>query len=1563
MSVLRRFPGAPSRPRYSAFACRQLRFEPLEGRRLLATLFRINAGGPELAGSPAWQADTLAAPSSYSNAAAGGNTGVTAVTAAINLSDPSLPVGTPQALFQTERFDKSGAPNLLWDFPVAPGQYEVRLYFAETWSGAFNNGVRVFDVKIEGATVLDDYDIFADVGANKGVMKSFVVTSDGNLDVDFFRVTQNPAVKGIEILSVSQTAGVLSASTAALDFGSVVAGQSVTLPLTLTNTAPAGAASVAIDPAAAALTPSGLPFTIDWGQPTPVVLAPGQSRQIAVTYAPTTAAIHAATLAIPSSVASSPLQITLSGTAAGQTQISFAKSTLNGAAGLSRPTSLQFGPDGRLYVAQQDGLIRAYTIARSSANHYDVVSVENIALVQQIPNHNDDGALNPAVNTRLVTGLLVAGTAASPVLYVNSSDPRIGGGASGTDLNLDTNSGIISRLTKNGPSWTKLDLVRGLPRSEENHHANGLQLDAATNTLYIAVGGNTNMGAPSNNFSLLPEFALSAAILSVDLNAIGETTYDLPTLDDETRAGAADLNDPFGGNDGRNQARLVPGGPVQVFSPGFRNPYDLLIHSSGQFFTVDNGPNAGWGDIPIGEGPGGTATNGAHEPGVTYGDSLHRITGPGYYGGHPNPTRANVSNTFNSTNPQSPVSVGNPIEGDYRVPGPENGALAVFPESTNGIAEYGSNQFGGAMQGDLLIASFDNTIKRVRVNAAGQVVLNETLFSNVGFRPLDVTSPAAGAFKGTIWVVDVAQNSVTVFEPSSGVGGNPNDIDGDGYSNADEIANGSDPNSPAAVPPDFDVDFVSNLNDPDDDNDALPDVSDRFAVDAVNGAATPIGTLYDWENEGASLGGLLGMGFTGLMTNGAADYASLFNPAGVTAGGAAGVFTIDSALPGTAQGPANSQQQAFQFGVNVGGAAAPFVARTSLFGPFSGVTPQAGQEMGFYIGRGDQDNFIQLIISGDDGGSIKLAREVAGAFAVVASQSLAVPASFVELRLTIDPAARTLQASYAVAGGAAVNLGGAVDVPADWIAGAMAIGLIATDPTATGALPVTWDYLGVEQAPPAVVGDPSAFVLIEGLGGTILTGSTFNANSFRVANQSTGNVRIQSIRIDARTALVPDLVFDPIGEGGGARFKPFTPDSGAALTGQSGHAYLSPHDTGFDILEIQFNNFDPGEEFTFSIDTDPTSIKGSVDPGPSGAGHISGLELNGATVTVVYSDGSTQQGQTFRTPASGRASQNTFRAAPLATPAIAARNVAAPAVVAQANQTIRITGPAGATARLLQVEASLHLAGVPGGGYDVGPFEANKATKVVKDKTVTIGASGFVDVAVVLTKGEAEGGYNIFTAAIQDAQGRTSDNAPQVLLRYNPVASLLAAGPGDFNGDALVDGADFLAWQRALSSPAAPGSELADATGEGEVDAQDLAIWQENFGALAAAVESATFLAEAPLALAATATSDPAWGSNPPAAARLITSDLSAQWNAQQASSSPMRRRSERALTSNQEHAPTSAARRQAADLYFDQLATNHRAAGELRSFDRQEPVTPRGVPPKEPQPATLVSEDGIQPL
>ncbi|MGV3560925.1 hypothetical protein, partial [Larkinella arboricola] len=108
-------------------------------------------------------------------------------------------------------------------------------------------------------------------------------------------------------------------------------------------------------------------------------------------------------------------------------------------AGLKNPTSLQFGPDGKLYVAQQNGLIKVLTIVKNAPNDYTIASQETIGLINTIPNHNDDGSLAPLVTTRQVTGLLVTGTATNPILYVSSSDSRMGGPEG--DLNLDTNSG------------------------------------------------------------------------------------------------------------------------------------------------------------------------------------------------------------------------------------------------------------------------------------------------------------------------------------------------------------------------------------------------------------------------------------------------------------------------------------------------------------------------------------------------------------------------------------------------------------------------------------------------------------------------------------------------------------------------------------------------------------------------------------------------------------------------------------------------------------------------------------------------------------------------------------------------------------------------------------------------------------------------------------------------------------------------------------------------------------------------------------------------------------------
>ncbi|HLF41716.1 MAG TPA: hypothetical protein VI854_09625 [Acidimicrobiia bacterium] len=460
----------------------------------------------------------------------------------------------------------------------------------------------------------------------------------------------------------------------------------------------------------------------------------------------------------------------------------FAKGVVAGTSS-SRLTTLQFGPDGRLYAGQQNALIKAYSLERTGRARYAVTASETIDAIQTIPNHNDDGRENPGQYSRLMTGLVVTGTAGAPVIYATSSDPRIGGGPSGKERRLDTNSGIVSRLTRDPGAdggrarWRRLDLVRGLPRSEENHTGNGLALAPDGRTLYVAQGGMTNNGAPSTHFALTPEYALSAAILAIDLEAIGETTYDLPTLDDTDRPGPVDAGDPFGGNDGRNQARLVPDGPVRVHAAGFRNPYDVVVTAGGRMYTIDNGANVGWGAPPRREGPSGRCTNEASEGGPEQPDVLHLVDGPGYYGGHPNPTRGSRANLFNG---QSPVEVAAPVECDHRV-GAEAGARATFPASTNGLAEYGATSLGGALAGDLLAAGFDNRVYRLELSPDGRKVQASVLFDDVGTVPLDVTAQGTGSrFPGTVWVADFGDGNLTVFEPDDYPGGGGGDDDGGG---------------------------------------------------------------------------------------------------------------------------------------------------------------------------------------------------------------------------------------------------------------------------------------------------------------------------------------------------------------------------------------------------------------------------------------------------------------------------------------------------------------------------------------------------------------------------------------------------------------------------------------------------------------------------------------------------------------------------------------------------------------------------------------------------------------
>jgi hypothetical protein len=1102
----------------------------------------------------------------------------------------------------------------------------------------------------------------------------------------------------------------------------------------------------------------------------PVVLKPGESTTLKVVFLPSAPGPRSATLFMSHSGSNSPAKVTLSGTAgpgAGVQAPGFGKSALAGAS-LTRPTALQFGPDGRLYVAQMDGTIKALTVERQAPQRYVATATETLSQVRAIDNHDDNGERNTSVTTRQVTGLLVTGSAASPQVYVASSDPRIGAGGFGVDLNLDTNSGVLSRLTKTGGSWQRTDLVRGLPRSEENHAGNGLALDPATGKLLIAYGGNTNKGAPSHNFALLPEVALSGAVLSVDLAAIGGSTYDLPTVDDESRPGHPDAGDPFGGNDGNNQARLVPGGPVQVYAPGFRNPYDLLVSRSGQIYTIDNGGNAGWGGAPAPDGASGTCVDDPVEPSDTDLDSLLRISGPGFYGGHPNPTRANRDNTFNAGDPQSPVASANPEECDYRNEA-ERGALTTFPFSTNGLDEYTASNFGGAMKGDILAASHDDAIYRVRLTADGTAVTsNDVLFSSVDL-PLDVTALGdADPYPGTIWAASFIGDEVVVFEPEdfpcSGAD-NPNvDEDDDGFDNADEIDNGTNPCSSADVPPDADSDGTSDRNDADDDNDARPDNSDPFAVDAANGRDTPLPVRFTWDNDAPAAGGLLRLGFTGLMTNGSADYLELFDPSEMTAGGAAGVVTVDEVPDGDALGSANTQEYGFQHGIDVTDQSGPFVVHTSLPAPFSGTSPSGGESYGVFVGTGTQDDYVKLAVAANDGaGGLALVTEKGGAPATTTEPGPQWPGpSHVDLYLRVDPGAGTVRASYSIEGAAPIDLGAPQAVPKSWFTGptGLAVGIVSTSTGPAPAFPATWDLLEVKPAPTGTPGSTAVEV-----GSPGLNSSTFNAGSFRVTNQSPAGQQIAGLRLDLSSSLLPDLVFDPQGTAGDALGKGFVVDSGAGL-GTIDHTFTGSHDGGYDVLNATFTDFGPGETLTFSADVDPTSLKGAFPPGPNEAGSVSGLELSGAAVTVAYEDGTSESGRLYRVPGSLGQSRVALDAVGRPRPSVAVLGTPdTPAAVADAAQTIRVSGRAGSSVRLLAVEGGLFTEAVPDGGFDLDPFEANSVIGVA-EHSATIGAGGSVDIPVTLSSTAAEGGNNRFMAVIAAAGGTGATSS--VVLQLEP---------------------------------------------------------------------------------------------------------------------------------------------------------------------------------------------------
>ena len=1118
---------------------------------------------------------------------------------------------------------------------------------------------------------------------------------------------------------------------------------------------------------------------------------------------------------------------------------------------LNNPTSLDIGPDGRLYVSQQNGMLYAYEIERTSTPSYEVLSTEAIDLVQNIPNHNDDGADSTQSN-RQVTGLVTAGTAENPVLYVSSSDPRI---SVDEDSGLDTNSGIITRLTWNGSSWDKVDIVRGLPRSEENHSTNGLDLDEASNILYIAQGGHTNKGAPASNFAGTPEYYLSGAILSVDLTAIESMSvwtdqrtgdqfiYDLPTLDDPERTNitnadadfpypsghplygeSIDPGDPFGGNNGSNMAVVGTGSPVQVYAPGFRNPYDILFTSFGELYTYDNGPNGGWGGLPLiydstgtlegydnslyDPGAGDYCTNEFNEDGSTgHADTLHHIASAGYYGGHPAPTRAfpelsgifiyeEISGTWTETASYTLTSLlptyltdfdatENTVECEYDI---LSKSLADVNASTNGLAEYTASNFEGAMQGDLLAASFDGNIYRYQLNSAGDAVESEeAIFGGFGSTPLDVTTQGdSEIFPGTVWAATYGDDDITVFEPvdfdtCSGDYDDTLDEDGDGYDNADEIDNGTDPCSAGSQPPDYDDDGTSDLNDPDDDNDGIPDTEDPFAIDPDNGTTTQLPIEYPFWNDDPGTG-FFGLGFRGLMTNLVDDYLDLYDPTTIAAGGASGKMTVEEVTAGDAYQTNNSQENGFQFGIDVDTNDRPFIIHTNLESPFfdGDTDPENYQSFGLQIGDGTQINYLKVVLNANGGdGGVEVGLEVSDSANNTQYGNAdwggaeILSASAVDLYLEVDPQSLTAQPRVSLDGGTTLfDLGSPLSIPAAWLDPndnfGMAVGLISTSFNSGETFGATWDFMNIDYVPT----DAAAFVGVTLDGG--INASSFSSGSFEITNQSPSQ-DIVSATINLSESLLPDLVFDPDGTAGDTTSKCLVIDSGGADTGYVAPAdncvdpFSAPHQNGYYEVTLDFTDFNPGETLTFSVDVDPTSIQGSSAPGPGESGSVSGLELTGSAVTVEFSDLATFVSDLYRQPTSDGGGQVTLNDQLPAAPVINVDGLSTPVTTNDPNQSVTINGPADVDVALLVAEAAFFVP--DGGAFDPDPYEGNSVV-AVNEYTATLDGSGTVTIPVTLTNMDPTAtdtyGLNYMTAVVVESDGDTSPASNVEVVEYDP---------------------------------------------------------------------------------------------------------------------------------------------------------------------------------------------------
>jgi hypothetical protein len=148
-----------------------------------------------------------------------------------------------------------------------------------------------------------------------------------------------------------------------------------------------------------------------------------------------------------------------------------------------------------------------------------------------------------------------------------------------------------------------------------------------------------------------------------------------------------------------------------------------------------------------------------------------------------------------------------------------------------------------------------------------------------------------------------------------------------------------------------------------------------------------------------------------------------------------------------------------------------------------------------------------------------------------------------------------------------------------------------------------------------------------------------NEETFILRNTSANDQKITYVRIDLSTAVITDLVFAPDNQDD--RVLSSTPTGELAVDpGIIDKRFTNELGAGFEVLEMEIDPLDPGEEFQFSAGIIP-GIPHS--PGMNIAAKTSELDLMGSIVTVRFEDGTELTSQALHIPASEGESEALLR--------------------------------------------------------------------------------------------------------------------------------------------------------------------------------------------------------------------------------------------------------------------------------------------------------------------------------